>query len=161
MIPKIRNGSLRHDGIQSLPRSRDVLRQSQQLTTPAGSKAQSACSYPMSATAIARHPCIGIHVRMYRLPTWMPIHGCRAMAEVRNKSSALYTGERTREDAMTEPASSRQSTPHRLVIRNIGLLLSGHLERPILDADTVVAVDGRIAAVGKEKDIDTANPTLL
>jgi enamidase len=84
-----------------------------------------------------------------------------AAAELRNKSSALYTGERTREDAMTEPASSRQSTPHRLVIRNIGLLLSGHLERPILDADTVVAVDGRIAAVGKEKDIDTANPTLL
>src|SRR3954463_4861149 len=84
-----------------------------------------------------------------------------AAAELRNKSSALYTGERTREDAMTEPASSRQSTPHRLVIRNIGLLLSGDLERPILDADTVVAVDGRIAAVGKEKDIDTANPTLL
>jgi len=44
----------------------------------------------------------------------------------------------------------------KLVIRNIGLLLSGDLARPILDADTVVAVDGRIAAVGKAKDLDTA-----
>ena len=52
------------------------------------------------------------------------------------------------------PASSAASS--KLVIRNIGLLLSGDLERPILDADTVVAVDGVIQAVGKEKDIDTA-----
>jgi enamidase len=44
----------------------------------------------------------------------------------------------------------------KLVIRNIGLLLSGDLERPILDADTVVAVDGRIRAVGKAKDVDQA-----
>jgi enamidase len=42
-----------------------------------------------------------------------------------------------------------------LVIRNIGLLLSGDLERPILDADTVVAVGGKIAAVGRAKDVDT------
>ncbi len=43
----------------------------------------------------------------------------------------------------------------KLVIRNIGLLLSGRLEQPILDGDCVVAVDGRIAAVGHEKDLDT------
>ena len=36
----------------------------------------------------------------------------------------------------------------KLVIRNIGLLLSGRLEQPILDADTMVAEDGRITAVG-------------
>jgi enamidase len=42
----------------------------------------------------------------------------------------------------------------KLVIRNIGLLLSGDLDRPLLDADTVVAVDGRIVAVGKAKDVD-------
>jgi enamidase len=42
----------------------------------------------------------------------------------------------------------------KLVIRNIGTLLSGALEQPILDADTVVAVDGRIRAVGRAKDID-------
>ena len=43
----------------------------------------------------------------------------------------------------------------KLVIRNIGLLLSGDLARPILDADAIVAVDGRIAAIGKAKDLDS------
>jgi len=42
----------------------------------------------------------------------------------------------------------------RVVLRNIGLLLSGDLHRPILDADTVLVVNGKIAAVGREKDID-------
>jgi enamidase len=42
------------------------------------------------------------------------------------------------------------------VIRNIGLLLSGDIDRPILDADTVVVSDGLIVAVGKEADCDTA-----
>jgi enamidase len=42
----------------------------------------------------------------------------------------------------------------KLVIRNIGLLLSGDLDRPILDADTVVVRDGRISAIGKEKEVD-------
>jgi enamidase len=42
-----------------------------------------------------------------------------------------------------------------LVIRNIGLVLSGDLRRTILDADAVVVKDGRITAVGKEKDIET------
>jgi enamidase len=46
-------------------------------------------------------------------------------------------------------------TGTKLVVRNIGLMLSGALENPILDADTIVAVDGRIAAVGREKDVDT------
>ena len=43
----------------------------------------------------------------------------------------------------------------KLVIRNVGLMLSGKLEAPILDADTVVAEGGRITAVGREKDCDT------
>lgn len=47
----------------------------------------------------------------------------------------------------------------KLVIRNIGLLLSGDLSRPILDADTVVAVNGRISAIGKEKDLDLESAT--
>jgi len=49
----------------------------------------------------------------------------------------------------------------RLVVRNIGLLLSGDLQKPILDADTIVAVDGKITAVGKQKDIDAEGATLL
>jgi len=61
--------------------------------------------------------------------------------------------------AHDEPAKSK--TQARLVIRNIGLLLSGELENPILDADTVMAVDGKITAVGKETDIDTEGATLV
>ena len=43
----------------------------------------------------------------------------------------------------------------KLVIRNVGLMLSGKLEAPILDADTVVAAGGRITAVGRAADCDT------
>jgi enamidase len=42
----------------------------------------------------------------------------------------------------------------KLVIKDIGLLLSGDLRQPILDADTIVCDRGRILAVGKLKDID-------
>ncbi|MFG1183078.1 MULTISPECIES: amidohydrolase family protein [Xanthobacter] len=59
-------------------------------------------------------------------------------------------------DAPTGPAG-----PTKLVIRNIGLLLSGDLSKPILDADTVVAEDGRITAIGREKDVDTEGATTL
>ena len=45
----------------------------------------------------------------------------------------------------------------KLVIRNIGMMLSGALESPILDGDTLVAVDGRIAAFGRAADCDTGN----
>jgi enamidase len=44
----------------------------------------------------------------------------------------------------------------RVVVRNIGLLLSVDLKKPVLDADTVVAVNGRISAVGKAQDLDTS-----
>ena len=44
----------------------------------------------------------------------------------------------------------------KVVIRNIGLLLSGDIDRPILDADTLVIKDGLIVAVGKEADCDIA-----
>ena len=43
----------------------------------------------------------------------------------------------------------------KVVIRNIGLLLSGDIDQPILEADTIVVQDGKIAAVGKAKDCDT------
>ena len=45
----------------------------------------------------------------------------------------------------------------KLVIRNIGFVLTGRLEEPLLEADTVVAEDGRIAAIGREADIDISN----
>src|SRR5207344_3198693 len=49
----------------------------------------------------------------------------------------------------------------KLVVLNIGLLLSGDIDKPILEADTVVAVDGVITAVGKQKDADISRPDML
>jgi enamidase len=62
---------------------------------------------------------------------------------------------------MAQP-EAKTANPSKLVIRNIGLLFSGDLREPILDADTVVAVDGKITAVGKQKDVDvTAASTVI
>ncbi|GAC1434380.1 MAG: amidohydrolase family protein [Terriglobales bacterium] len=47
------------------------------------------------------------------------------------------------------------------MIRNVGLMLSGDIERPILDADTVVADNGQITSVGKAGDVDTANASIV
>src|SRR5437870_1275578 len=60
---------------------------------------------------------------------------------------------------MSEDIAAKSTGPNKLVIRNIGLLLTGDLDHPILEADTVVAVDGVIQAVGKEKDIDASGAT--
>ena len=49
----------------------------------------------------------------------------------------------------------------KVVIRNIGLVLSGDIDRPLLDADCVVVDRGRIVAVGREADCDTAQPDTL
>lgn len=43
----------------------------------------------------------------------------------------------------------------KLVIKNVGIMLSGALEAPILDADTVVCIDGKIAEFGNEADVDS------
>jgi enamidase len=44
---------------------------------------------------------------------------------------------------------------------NIGLLLSGALEAPLLDADTIVAEGGRIVAVGKRADCDIGDARVV
>ena len=54
---------------------------------------------------------------------------------------------------MTAPSQTEGSG--KVVIRNIGLMLSGSLREPILDANTVVIEAGRIVAVGRECDCDT------
>ena len=60
---------------------------------------------------------------------------------------------------MAEMASTGKSG--KVVIRNIGLLLSGDLDQPILDADTIVVMDGVITQVGREKDCDTTQAQTL
>src|SRR6202167_1664679 len=62
--------------------------------------------------------------------------------------------------AHDDPAKTPK-TQARLLIRNIGLLLSGDLKNPIFDADTVLAIDGKIASVGKQKDINPEGATLV
>ena len=57
---------------------------------------------------------------------------------------------------MADVASAGKSG--KVVIRNVGLMLSGDIDRPILDADTIVVNDGTITAVGREKDCDIGNP---
>ncbi len=50
-------------------------------------------------------------------------------------------------------------TPQKLVIRNIGLILSGKMEEPIFDGDCLIAIDGRISEWGREADMDTSGAT--
>ncbi|UCE30017.1 MAG: Enamidase, partial [Burkholderiales bacterium] len=50
--------------------------------------------------------------------------------------------------------AARAARSGKVVIRNVGLMLSGDLAHPILDADTVVIEDGLITQVGKAADCD-------
>lgn len=49
----------------------------------------------------------------------------------------------------------------KLVIKNIGLFFSGKMEAPILEADCIIAEDGKISAFGREKDLDTEGATTV
>jgi enamidase len=61
---------------------------------------------------------------------------------------------------MAHGEAPKPASQAKLVIRNIGLFLSGDLANPILDANTIVAVAGRITAVGKEKEVDISQATV-
>jgi enamidase len=52
-------------------------------------------------------------------------------------------------------AAGPEQQTGKLVITNIGLLLSGALEAPLLDADTIVAENGKLTGIGKRADCDT------
>ncbi len=62
---------------------------------------------------------------------------------------------------MAHDEAAKPKARSRMVIRNIGLLLSGDLKKPILAADTVVAVDGKITMVGKANEVDAEGATLV
>ena len=49
----------------------------------------------------------------------------------------------------------------KLVIRNIGQILSGKIEEPLIDGDCVVCDGGKITAVGYAKDLDTDRATTV
>lgn len=46
----------------------------------------------------------------------------------------------------------------RILVRNIGLLLSGDLSNPMLEADAILIEDGRIAAVGRARELAERGP---
>jgi enamidase len=52
-------------------------------------------------------------------------------------------------------AAAHEKQVGKLVVRNVGLMLSGRFDAPLLEADTLVAEGGRITAVGREGDVDT------
>jgi len=47
----------------------------------------------------------------------------------------------------------------KVVIRNVGLMLSGDIDHPVMDADTVVIDEGLITAVGRERNCDLEGAT--
>jgi enamidase len=57
------------------------------------------------------------------------------------------------EERMAE-AQAGGGVKGKTVIKNIGLLVTGDMNAPLADADTVVSIDGIITAVGKAKDVD-------
>ncbi len=52
-------------------------------------------------------------------------------------------------------AAGAEKQVGKLVIRNLGLVVSGDLEHPVVDADTMVAEGGKIIAIGRQADCDT------
>jgi enamidase len=54
-------------------------------------------------------------------------------------------------------APSETTSSGKVVITNVGLMLSGDLRRPILDADTLVIDAGKITAVGRQADCDLSH----
>jgi len=61
---------------------------------------------------------------------------------------------------MADPTAA-SSPSGKLVIKNVGLMLSGDIKNPILDANQVIAVDGRITAVGRAGDLDAEKATAV
>lgn len=60
---------------------------------------------------------------------------------------------------MAHDPAPAQDGPTKLVIRNVGLMLSGRMEEPILDGDCLIAENGKITGWGREKDLDTTGAT--
>ena len=61
---------------------------------------------------------------------------------------------------MADPAPAPAGKT-KLVIRNIGQILSGRIEEPLIDGDCVVCAGDRIVAVGYAKDLDTDGATTV
>ena len=58
---------------------------------------------------------------------------------------------------INESGCKMSEASEKLIIKNIGFVLTGRLEEPLIEADTVIAKNGQIAAIGREADLDTAD----
>src|SRR5262245_13692583 len=75
---------------------------------------------------------------------------------------ACNNNQNTNQEAHMAQEPTTGAPAGKLVIRNIGLLLTGDIEKPIAEGcDTLVAVDGKIVAFGREKDCDTADAKVI
>ncbi len=52
---------------------------------------------------------------------------------------------------MPHDAAPTSAGPTKLVIRNVGLMLSGRMEQPILEADCLIAENGKITGMRPRK----------
>lgn len=62
---------------------------------------------------------------------------------------------------MAHDAPAAQGGPTKLAVKNIGMILSGDLDQPLIDGDAIVAINGRITGVGKAKDLDLDGATTV
>lgn len=53
-----------------------------------------------------------------------------------------------------DSAPPPSDTSRKLVIRNIGYILSGRMEEPVIEADCLIAIDGKIDSWGRAADMD-------
>ena len=58
-------------------------------------------------------------------------------------------------------ADSHLSNIPKLVVKNVGLMLSGDIERPVLDVDTIICSGDRITAVGALADCDAEGASVV
>ncbi len=59
------------------------------------------------------------------------------------------------------PSTAAAAGSGRLLIRNIGLVLSGDLAQPILDADAILVTGGRIDGIGRAADFDEEGAQII
>ena len=60
---------------------------------------------------------------------------------------------------MSSDPQNKATTKDDIVILNVGLMLSGDLARPTLNADNILVAEGCIAAVGKASDLGVEGAT--
>ena len=62
---------------------------------------------------------------------------------------------------MAHDAPAAQGGQTKLAVKNIGMILTGDLDQPIIDGDAIVAVNGRITGIGRATDLDLDGATTI